>query len=605
MASTAADDVAPTGSALTATAAGSIISDSVTLLVDGSFADHLLELAPFLARAVQPTDSRQAFVDGVRKHVRAVGSQEGDDEQQQQKTREALEVDAEKRISVLGFVVNALKTLPEPAKDIELEGAFNLLLTLILTSPAPSSSSSNISKEQTDLLVRLAEIVGTAGPASSTAAGDKSIVKYRILTNIFNALPAQSSVRLTIFLRLLSLAAASDDLDVLSSSSAYASASNAAANSSLLSLDAGASGPGASSAFSSSVLLYSLPAWLAQWQLDEARKSEVLKQVADILLKRTNASSSSASTSTSAVTEETDPADAARTLAFHKLYLRFLDAASVSESYSADVQQAALNTLALALRLPHVYDLSSLLESKAVRGLEKSQAGVWELLVGVVLKAGGRGKAFEAWKGKNGDVLGKLGVSEAVLVRKIRLLDIASLCAAQVYSDAALAAASANAKLGLASSSDDASQQQQQQQSAAAAKAAEVPYSLIASEALPSEPADDVETWVIDVIRAGLVSGKLSQVNEVFRVYRVSSLVPLGGSEEKVEEVFSRKQWEVLERKLAAWRESVGRMLGTLNSASKQQQAAIVAAVQAAQTQNAGSSEQQQVQQHQPQAQAV
>jgi len=196
-------------------------------------------------------------------------------------------------------------------------------------------------------------------------------------------------------------------------------------------------------------------------------------------------------------------------------------------------------------------------------------------------------------------------VSEAVLVRKIRLLDIASLCAAQVYSDAALAAASANAKLGLASSSDDASQQQQQQQSAAAAKAAEVPYSLIASEALPSEPADDVETWVIDVIRAGLVSGKLSQVNEVFRVYRVSSLVPLGGSEEKVEEVFSRKQWEVLERKLAAWRESVGRMLGTLNSASKQQQAAIVAAVQAAQTQNAGSSEQQQVQQHQPQAQAV
>ncbi|KAE8255641.1 hypothetical protein A4X13_0g2973 [Tilletia indica] len=544
-------------------AGASIVADSVTVLVDGAFQDHILELTPFLARAL-PQDHRQAFIDNVRSNV---SPEEGD----------ALENDPQKRIEVLSIIVNALKTLPEPATDRELEGAFNLLLTLILISPAASASSSSssssrteteLSKEQTELLSRLAEVVGSS---SSSSATDKSIAKYRILTNFFNALPSRSPVRLTIFLSLLSLAAHSDDLDILSSASAYVSSSSS------------------SSTSAASVLLYSLPAWLAQWSLDEGRKQEVLKQVADILLKQTD--------DATAAGDEADPSAAARTLAFHKLYLRFLDAAS-TEAGDASTS-AAETTVALALRLPHVFDFPSLLESRAILGLEKSNAPLWTLLVEVVLAPGGRGQRFESWKAKNGDLLNKIGVQEAVLVRKIRLLDIASLCAAQVYSDTAAAAAAAAAAAVAA----------QQQPTEDTKSPAEVAYSLIASSALPTEPAEDVETWVIDVIRAGLVSGKLSQVNEVFRVYRVSSVIPLvefSASQKGGEGVFSRKQWEVLEVKLGAWRESISRMLETLGAAAKQQQVSAAAAQTVAQAQ-AGSEQQQQQQQHASvqQAQAV
>ncbi|KAE8268805.1 hypothetical protein A4X09_0g3542 [Tilletia walkeri] len=544
-------------------AGASIVADSVTVLVDGAFQDHILELTPFLARAL-PQDHRQAFTDNVRSNV---SPEEGD----------AFENDPQKRIEVLSIIVNALKTLPEPATDRELEGAFNLLLTLILTSPAASASSSSsssrteteLSKEQTELLSRLAEVVGSSSSASAT---DKSIAKYRILTNFFNALPSRSPVRLTIFLSLLSLAAHSDDLDILSSASAYVSSSSSS-----------------SSTSAASVLLYSLPAWLAQWSLDEGRKQEVLKQVADILLKQTD--------DATAAGDEADPSAAARTLAFHKLYLRFLDAAS-TEAGDASTS-AAETTVALALRLPHVFDFPSLLESRAILGLEKSNAPLWTLLVEVVLAPGGRGQRFESWKAKNGGLLSKIGVQEAVLVRKIRLLDIASLCAAQVYSDTAAAAAAAAAAAVAA----------QQQPTEDTKSPAEVAYSLIASSALPSEPAEDVETWVIDVIRAGLVSGKLSQVNEVFRVYRVSSVIPLvefSASQKGGEGVFSRKQWEVLEVKLGAWRESISRMLETLGAAAKQQQVSNAAAQAVAQAQ-AGSEQQQQQQQHASvqQAQAV
>ncbi|KAE8223440.1 hypothetical protein CF319_g3518 [Tilletia indica] len=545
-------------------AGASIVADSVTVLVDGAFQDHILELTPFLARAL-PQDQRQSFTDNVRSNL---SPEEGD----------ALENDPQKRIEVLSIIVNALKTLPEPATDRELEGAFNLLLTLILTSPAASASSSSsssssrteteLSKEQTELLSRLAEVVGSS---SSSSATDKSIAKYRILTNFFNALPSRSPVRLTIFLSLLSLAAHSDDLDILSSASAYVSSSSS------------------SSTSAASVLLYSLPAWLAQWSLDEGRKQEVLKQVADILLKQTD--------DATAAGDEADPSAAARTLAFHKLYLRFLDAASSSDAAAAT--SAAETTVALALRLPHVFDFPSLLESRAILGLEKSNAPLWTLLVGVVLAPGGRGQRFESWKAKNGGLLSKIGVQEAVLVRKIRLLDIASLCAAQVYSDTAAAAAAAAAAAVAA----------QQQPTEDTKSPAEVAYSLIASSALPTEPAEDVETWVIDVIRAGLVSGKLSQVNEVFRVYRVSSVIPLvefSASQKGGEGVFSRKQWEVLEVKLGAWRESISRMLDTLGAAAKQQQVSAAAAQTVAQAQ-AGSEQQQQQQQHASvqQAQAV
>ena len=67
-------------------------------------------------------------------------------------------------------------------------------------------------------------------------------------------------------------------------------------------------------------------------------------------------------------------------------------------------------------------------------------------------------------------------------------------------------------------------------------------------------PATDVEMWVIDVIRAGLVEGKLSQLNQTFLIHRSTY------------RVFGEKQWREVATRLDTWRESLGRVLTVLKS---------------------------------------
>lgn len=64
----------------------------------------------------------------------------------------------------------------------------------------------------------------------------------------------------------------------------------------------------------------------------------------------------------------------------------------------------------------------------------------------------------------------------------------------------------------------------------------------------------EVELWVIDVIRAGLVSGKLSQVNQSFRVYR------------SAHRTFGQEQWKALETRLVQWQTSINNILETIAS---------------------------------------
>jgi translation initiation factor 3 subunit M len=71
----------------------------------------------------------------------------------------------------------------------------------------------------------------------------------------------------------------------------------------------------------------------------------------------------------------------------------------------------------------------------------------------------------------------------------------------------------------------------------------EIPYKLIA-KALQI-PLEDVEMWVIDVIRAGLVEGKLSQQKKMFLVHRTTY------------RVFGEKQWREVATRLEQWKESL------------------------------------------------
>lgn len=69
------------------------------------------------------------------------------------------------------------------------------------------------------------------------------------------------------------------------------------------------------------------------------------------------------------------------------------------------------------------------------------------------------------------------------------------------------------------------------------------------------------------VIRAGLVSGKLSQVNSSFRVYRSTY------------RTFGAEQWQLLEQRLVQWQSSIDRILATITEARAGGEPAAVAAV--------------------------
>ena len=90
---------------------------------------------------------------------------------------------------------------------------------------------------------------------------------------------------------------------------------------------------------------------------------------------------------------------------------------------------------------------------------------------------------------------------------------------------------------------------------AAATPSREIEYAKI-TRALQI-PQEEVERWAIDVIRAGLVEGKLSQQRQMFLVHKVTY------------RVFGQKQYQELSTRVDHWRSTLQNVLGVL----KQEQA--------------------------------
>lgn len=85
---------------------------------------------------------------------------------------------------------------------------------------------------------------------------------------------------------------------------------------------------------------------------------------------------------------------------------------------------------------------------------------------------------------------------------------------------------------------------------AASISSREIPYKNIA-QALQI-PTEQVELWTIDVIRSGLVEGKLSQQKQVFLVHRTTY------------RVFGEKQWRELGDRIDSWRSVLRNVAVTL-----------------------------------------
>ncbi|KAI7865075.1 hypothetical protein BDF14DRAFT_1828356 [Spinellus fusiger] len=83
--------------------------------------------------------------------------------------------------------------------------------------------------------------------------------------------------------------------------------------------------------------------------------------------------------------------------------------------------------------------------------------------------------------------------------------------------------------------------------------ARELTYAQVAASLEISE--DEVEMWVIDVIRAGLVEAKLDQLNKNIIIHR------------SIYRVFGKEQWQQLGARLNTWKDSLNEILAIISNA--------------------------------------
>ncbi|KAL4866384.1 hypothetical protein BDV12DRAFT_187457 [Aspergillus spectabilis] len=192
-----------------------------------------------------------------------------------------------------------------------------------------------------------------------------------------------------------------------------------------------------------------------------------------------------------------------------------------AEASSPAARDLAVRALTAALTHPAVFDFTPLTAADAVQGLRSSDAALFELLE--IFTA----DTLDAYE----DFISNTPVANILpdnaltphadaLQTKIRLLTLASLAAA------ATTTTGPNAR--------------------------SLSYETIASSL--RVPQEEVEKWVIDTIRAGLVEGKLSQLRSEFLVHRATY------------RVFGEKQWAEVQGRLMVWRRSLENVLGVIRS---------------------------------------
>ncbi|EHY52139.1 hypothetical protein HRR83_003296 [Exophiala dermatitidis] len=175
-------------------------------------------------------------------------------------------------------------------------------------------------------------------------------------------------------------------------------------------------------------------------------------------------------------------------------------------------QELAKRTLRLALTNPSVIDFTALTANDAIQAIRRSDSNLFDLLE--IFSSDDYSSYLDFLETNELSALGIPEESADVLSNKIRLLTLASM--------------------------------------AASSQSRSIPYSTIASAL--QVPGEDVEMWVIDTIRAGLVEGKLSQLKQEFLVQRATY------------RVFGEKQWAEIQGRLMVWRRSLESVLSVVKT---------------------------------------
>jgi translation initiation factor 3 subunit M len=133
-----------------------------------------------------------------------------------------------------------------------------------------------------------------------------------------------------------------------------------------------------------------------------------------------------------------------------------------------------------------------------------------------IFRTGGLSE-YRSWESTHADAVAKHISNKSYLEHKIRLLSLATLAFEHV--------------------------------------GRELPYASVASTL--EIPETEVERWVIDAIRAGLVSGKLSQTSRTVHIIRATA------------RSFGREQWEILEQRILAWKAGLSQVIDAVSAAQK------------------------------------
>ena len=192
--------------------------------------------------------------------------------------------------------------------------------------------------------------------------------------------------------------------------------------------------------------------------------------------------------------------------------LQALQTVPVKAASEEDSASLARRTLIAAFTNPSITDFTPLTNNDAIIALRRSDTALFDLLE---IFSSDDYAAYTDFLETN--TLSSLSIPDSaseMLSTKIRLLTLSSI--------------------------------------AASAPNRSVPYSTIASSL--QIPSEDVEMWVIDTIRAGLVEGKLSQMRQEFLVQRATY------------RVFGEKQWAEIQGRLMVWRRSLESVLTAVRS---------------------------------------
>ncbi|EPS39377.1 hypothetical protein H072_6866 [Dactylellina haptotyla CBS 200.50] len=275
-----------------------------------------------------------------------------------------------------------------------------------------------------------------------------------ILTTIFNVLPPNSSLRSEVFRNIVTIVEENGLFEALKPQ------------------------------------LKSLDRWLSEWDAGIEHTREVLVMVANV-------------------------AEKAGDSLFYELLLQALQRFPADEADEEEAQEIAVRVVKAAISLPHHMEFGDLTTLEPIKALAGEQPDLYQLFE---IFVGGEYQDLEEFIEERDGWLEQNNIDEAIVIRKMRLLTLASLAA----------------------SSPDRS----------------LAYSRIATGL--RIPAEEVELWVIDVIRAGLVEGKLSQLNQTFLIHRVTY------------RKFERQEWVEIQNRLETWKESLRNIKEVVAAARKQ-----------------------------------